>query len=538
MFRPGALCVLLTSHRISILHTLGSGWTMSTFPPPYVPDHVKNIHERFLRHIWSRQYLDESILRTADGRALKILEVGSLNLDGGADFAGAKIKIGGTTYTGDIEIHRNIADWFAHHHQDDPRYNRVILHVVLERSPALMDTTSLSGRKIPVLILSDFLSESIQSIWQKAILDERARRSETIRCFPQNNRVDDMVLRGWLGKLAIERLELKIRRFEERLRDLVYEELMTVRELPRMYGEPPVEGYPEEIPPPVAELTQKDFSRKGLWEQVLYEGLMEGLGYSKNRDPFLRLARSVSLKLLRERRLADDGQKRLAVLFAVAGLLPTIKSVNERDSKTYVRDLVRNWNAVRPSLLVPKLQAADWQFFPTRPGNFPPLRISAANVLIGRILNEELFRSIIQTLKSAEESAEARVQLTNLLSVGVDQFWQRHYGFDRPANRTMVALGLSRINDLMVNTVVPMALLYARIFKDTQVRERTLRFYQSFPSLEENTVTRVIQRQLLRNRVRLDSADKQQGAIQLYRFYCTEDRCTDCEIGKTVFHSN
>ncbi len=501
-----------------------------------MPDHTKNIHERFLRHIWSRQYLEKSRLRTADGRGLKILEVGSLNLDGGADFTGAKIKIGGTTYTGDVEIHRTIADWFVHHHQDDPKYNRVILHVVLERSPANLATTSLSGRKIPVLILSDFLSESIQSVWQKTILDERARRTETIKCFPGNNSASDKVLQGWLKKLAIERLELKMHRFEERLRDLAYEELMAVRELPRTYGDPPVEGYPDEIPPPAPELSQKDFSRKEIWEQVLYEGLMEGLGYSKNRDPFIRLARSASLKLFRDTGIMSDDQKRLSVLFAVAGLLPKIKSVDGREAKEYVRTLVRDWNAMRSSLQVPKLQAADWQFFPTRPGNFPPLRISAANALLGRILNEELFRAVIQSLKSNEEPAEARVQLINLLSPNVDSFWQHHYDFDRPTNRTMVSLGLSRIHDLLVNTVVPLALLYARIFKDTQVRERTLRFYQHFPSLEENTVTRLMQKQLFRDKVRLDSAEKQQGAIQLYRFYCKENRCGDCEVAYEVLH--
>ena len=51
---------------------------------------------------------------------------------------------------------------------------------------------------------------------------------------------------------------------------------MTLREWQRPYGELPSEGEHNEIPP-FLELTQKDFSNKELWEQVLYEGVMEGL---------------------------------------------------------------------------------------------------------------------------------------------------------------------------------------------------------------------------------------------------------------------
>ena len=498
-------------------------------------ERAKNIHERFLRHIWSRQYLDESRLRTSDGRSLKVLEVGTLNLDGGPDFAEAKIKVGSTTFVGDVEIHRTVSDWFSHQHQTDPRYNRVILHVVLDGSPHGLDTTSLSGRTIPILVLSEFLTESIQSIWQRAILDERARRSETIRCFDRNTGVTDQVLAGWLKKLATERLELKIRRFEERLKQLVYEHLMSVREHPKTYGQPSMEGFPDEIPSPFRELTQNDYSRKDLWEQVLYEGLMEGLGYAKNQEPFMQLARSVSLQSIRELDLLHDDTKREALLFAVAGLLPKIKSMRDRDSKEYVRGLIRAWNAMRSTVHVPKLRTSDWQFFPTRPNNFPTLRISAANILIKKILNEDLFRSIIQTLKAADDPERSHTMLTRLLEVESDHFWQFHYDFDQPTRKKMVALGVSRINELLINTVVPVALLYARTFKDSQVRERTLRVFENFPASEDNTLTRLMKRQLLRNKLPLDRASEQQGLIQLYKFYCSENRCGECEIGVAVF---
>ncbi len=210
-----------------------------------------------------------------------------MNSDGGPDFCNAKIKIGGVTYSGDVEIHRTVFEWFQHQHQEDPRYNKVILHVILETTSNTPPTFVLSGRQIPILVLGRFLSDSIQTVWQKAILDERAKKSETIPCFNKNNNLTSEVMDHWLTKLAIERLELKLRRFDERLKQLSNEYRLTLHEWQRPYGEPPTEGEYGEIPPPLPELTQKDFSKKELWEQILYEGVMEGLGYSKNREPFI-----------------------------------------------------------------------------------------------------------------------------------------------------------------------------------------------------------------------------------------------------------
>ncbi len=474
-------------------------------------------------------------MRTSDGRPIKVLETGRLNLDGGPDFCEARIRIAGITFTGDVEIHRTLSDWYSHGHQCDPKYNRVILHVVLDDGTRGVLTKTLSGRAVPVLVLSDFLSEPIQSVWHKAILDERALHAATLRCVDKNTIADDAVINGWLRKLAVERLELKLRRFEERLRELLYERLMTVQEHPRTYGEPPVEGSPDEIPIPLKELSVRDYSNKEVWEQVLYEGILEGLGYSKNRDPFLRLARSVTLSKIRELHLADDEMRRGAVLFAVAGLLPKIKMMTERDSKQYVRTLVRAWHDIRSLVRVPKLQPADWQFFPTRPNNFPTLRIAAANALLSKLLNGELFRAIIQAIKTNENAEQCRTHLNGLLSVRPDDFWTHHYDFDQPSAKPIVALGLSRTQEVIVNTVIPIALLYARTFKDSRVRESVLRLYEIFPPMQENSLTRLVQEQLYHSRRSLNSAALQQGAIQLYKYYCVDGRCGECDVGKIVF---
>lgn len=247
-----------------------------------------NIHERFLRHIWSRQYIQHQALKTADGQDLCVVDVGMLNTDGGPDFRDAVIRLGTVTYHGDIEIHRTIVEWMQHQHQDDPRYNKVILHVVLERATGPAVTLVPSGRSVPVLVLEPFLSESIRTLWQKAILDERVHSHDTIRCCGRNQFISPEVLGGWIRRLAVERLELKLRRFDERLRELAQLRLLAVHDHRDWYGRRRIQGNPDDIPPPQKRLTHRDLAKREFWDQLFYEGLMECLGYSKNQEGFDR----------------------------------------------------------------------------------------------------------------------------------------------------------------------------------------------------------------------------------------------------------
>lgn len=494
-----------------------------------------NIHERFLRHLWSNLYLHQSKLRTADNQSVRVLDVGSLNLDGGPDFLDAKIKIGPVTYCGDVEIHRNAFEWLQHQHQRDPRYNKVILHVVLEADPMQQPILVQSGRTVPLLVLEPFLSQSIRHLWHKTILDERARVSQHIKCYRVNGVVSAELLTGWLRRLSVERLELKLRRFEERVKELAQVRMFTAREPSWLYAGLPTQGNIEDIPPPHVEPTTKDLSDRSIWEQTLYEGLMEALGYSKNREPFTRLARSVTLAAARNFKMENDLESLQALFYGAAGLLPKIGSLREKESKEFVRRLIKRWKELRISFRGPVLHAADWQFFPTRPTNFPTLRLAAASVLLQKFLCEDFFRKAIQSIKLSNDMAMLCEKLRGMLAVKPLPFWSHHYSFDEASQKAVKPLGPERINDMIMNAVVPVALLYARTFKDKTVREQTLRLYETFPPLMENSLTKLMEKQLVKGRFKLDAVGLQQGAIQLYKFYCVEERCAECEVGKMVF---
>ncbi len=501
-----------------------------------------HVPERFLRQIWKHQQFDTSKLFTADREPIEIFSAGTFNSDGGPDFRNARIRIGGIAYRGDVELHQNNDEWTQHTHQLDAKYNSVVLHVVFRKNTSVVPTKTKSKRNIPVLILEQYLTSSFRTLWEKMILDERAERLATIKCFPVNDSIEGTLIRSWLKKLAVERIELKVRRFEERLKELVDEQqLAAVKEQPSYYDEIPLGDNPEDMPMSTQIYVQSDFSKTSLWTQLLYEGMMEALGYSKNQQPCIKVAQNLRLQFLGDLAnspLPAEHIKEIeALLFGVAGLLSSNRNADSQ-SKEYIKKLQQYWKTLRSKYHRAILHEAEWQFFRLRPKNFPTIRLAGAARLIPQLLQKDFFKLIIRTMRADTSGKKRFVSLESLFIVPAIGFWQHHYRFGEVAQRTVNTLiGKSRADDIVLNAVIPICLLYARIFKDKEVRQGTLAVFEECPPLSDNTVTRTIDKQLIKEKLKFDTAMLQQGALQLYKFYCVEERCKECSVGKEAFSS-
>ena len=490
---------------------------------------VIDVPESLLRTIWRRQRFTTTRLTTSAGALVSILSPGTLNTDAGPDFLDARIRVGRVTYSGDIELHRDAASWQSHRHDKDPHYNRVILHVVLTADEPAPVAVTASRRPVPLLILHPFLDPELFSQLQSSLFDDEGQRIHTLPCAPWNKHVPAVTITQLLRRLARDRIEMKLSRLDDRLRQLVNESRKFVREpYPRYYGSP------GEIPPPHAEYTRKDFAPKILWEQLLYEALMESLGYSKNREPFRVLSSSIRLEHLRAHRLSDT-ETMMALLFGAAGLLPSSRGLAEKESRLYVRSLRKRWKELRPLVRVPLVHSGEWMFFRLRPVNFPTARLAAFCYLLPSLFGDESFRQIVSVFKEEPSGASARrKRLHDLFAFEPEGFWRNHYHFRGTRETGRIAIGAGRVDDMIVNAVVPVALLYGRIFADQAVRSGALDLFERMPPLQENSITRAVQRQLPNSSGLPGSALLQQGAIQLYRCYCSQRRCAECAIGKTI----
>ncbi|MDI6767538.1 MAG: DUF2851 family protein [Bacteroidota bacterium] len=500
-----------------------------------------HIPERFLRQLWKHQQFSTRNLRTTDGKSIEIISPGKFNQDGGPDFTGAVIRINGLTYRGEVEIHQRNDEWFQHRHHEDAKYNSVVLHVVLHKEISSTLPTTLSKRTVPVLALDQYLISEYKSIWERMILDERAERLVTIKCFQKNGNIEPTDIKKWLEKLAVERIELKVRRFEERLKEIIDEQRLHIKEPPPRYGDIPFGINPEDLPQPIFKYSKTDFRKIEVWERLLYEGVMEALGYSKNQEPFLKLARnlspnffsdSIDLSLTKDQILHIE-----AILFGAAGFLIVPGKEMDNESKKYLNSLRSIWKEYRKLYRKEFLKESDWQFFRLRPENFPTVRLAGASRFVVKFLQNRILKLIVQITKSTgQDSKDKYSELEQIFTIPADGYWITHFRFGETSKITLKTLiGKSRADEIILNAVIPICLLYARIFKDKDFRTETLKIFDHCPPLSDNTITKIISSQLIRSKFKLSSAKLQQGALQCYKFYCAEEKCGECSVGKLAF---
>ena len=264
---------------------------------------LKQIPESLLTRLWKERASREESLRAANGRRFRVIYPGRVGTTAGPDFRDAVFEEEGVGLVrGDVEVHVRQRDWDAHGHAQDPRYNGVALHVVATMDSAY--STLCCGSRVPVVSLSPLLRghfspRRTRDLWP--LLEARGyTRPDTA------------------GELSV---------------------------LLDRAGDDRFLGTSDAL---LAALTEDDP------EQVLYATLMEALGYSQNREPFLMLADRVPYRLLKRAARGSAPGERLALiqrmLLKAAGFPPCTSEE-------------KGGNQVR------------WHLFRVRPQNHPRRRI-------------------------------------------------------------------------------------------------------------------------------------------------------------------
>ena len=165
------------------------------------------IEEKLIQKIWHNQEFIKENLQTTDGQTIKILNPGNWNLsEEGPDFKDAELSFDGNVISGDIEIHFDEKDWQKHGHDQDPAYEKVILHAILYPAPGTNLSTTASNRrgKIPTLVLLPYLLKSIEEYAEEAAMEKLAGISSSSSIpenFPEDwNEARELAKERWIQK--------------------------------------------------------------------------------------------------------------------------------------------------------------------------------------------------------------------------------------------------------------------------------------------------------------------------------------------------
>ena len=71
------------------------------------------------------------MLQTTTGEPVEVIDAGLPNTNAGPDFFNAKLKIGGTLWVGNIEVHTLASDWMRHGHDKDEHNKNFFESVII-----------------------------------------------------------------------------------------------------------------------------------------------------------------------------------------------------------------------------------------------------------------------------------------------------------------------------------------------------------------------------------------------------------------------
>ena len=289
------------------------------------------IPESAFSDLWERSLDLRPLVTDADGGRYEIAFPGIRNDGPGPDFKGAVFKRGERVVAGDVELHLDPSGWRARGHHADPAFRGVVLQVVLRR--ASPSSSAASDPSAPPTALAAFPPTS----------DANAPAASDRREPPSEDEIERLGTRRFLYKSDGFRAEMDAS------------------------GDP---------------------------DQVIYQAALESLGYSRNRAPFLELAKALPIAELSPLRREPSASARFAVFAALAvagGLESGIPDPSERAQAKRVARRLGVKRRVRPDA---------WSRFRIRPNASPISRLRGGAELIADNLRRGVVRGMLSELES------------------------------------------------------------------------------------------------------------------------------------------
>lgn len=383
--------------------------------------------EHLLHYVWKHKLFPLKVLQTTKGLPVEVIDSGLQNLNAGPDFFNAKLKINGTLWVGNIEIHSHASDWLRHKHNCDKVYDSVILHVVGEADEEIART---NGEQIPQLVLT--CPESVKSHYH-----ELCTADEYPACHPILASLSKLTVHSWLTALQTERLEQKAQLISQRLEHC-----------------------------------------NNNWEDAFFITIARNFGFGLNGDAFETWAGLLPFRAMDKHR--NDLFQIEAFFYGCAGLLEDTFLKKEQEDEYSLR-LCKEFRYLQRKFENNRVMDATlWRFLRLRPENFPHVRLAQLAYLYQK--GDKLFSRLLE--------AETLPEVRELLTTHTSAYWESHFIFGRTSPQKKKPLGERSKNLIIINTVIPFLYTYGLHKADERMCERAGRFLEELKA-EDNHIIRL-----------------------------------------------
>lgn len=424
--------------------------------------------EDLVRYVWKHRLFPLTPLLTTDGQEVEVIHPGMENRSDGPDFFNAKVKIAGTLWVGNVEIHGKASDWLLHGHDINKRYDSVVLHVagMVDREIVRTDGTPIPQLelKVPEHIINNY-----------AELRKTDHYPPCYRVIPE---LGNIVIHSFLSSLLYERLDMRS-----------------------------------------TQIAQRYEAHDKNWDDALFSTIARNFGFGTNGDAFDEWARRMPFRAVDKH--ADNLQQIEALFFGQAGLLeedsvPTYYK-EALASDGYFQTLRREYTFLAHKFDLRPMDYTTWRLLGMRPANFPHVRLAQLAMLY-----HERRISVSKLLAATDKSS-----LTELLRVGTSPYWDTHYTFaSTPSAPTKKRVTDNAVTLLLINSVAPFYYSYGRRKDSEQHCEQAVALLEQLKAENNYIIRGWIDCGLI-----VKHAADSQALIQLKKQYCDRRDCLRCRIG-------
>ena len=264
--------------------------------------------------------------------------------------------------------------------------------------------------------------------------------------------------------------------------------------------------------------------------QTLYSGIMTALGYAWNQEPFRQLAERIPLSVFEPIVRENNQDESLVLLLGIAGLLPSQRPGIEYspfEDYAYIDKYEGVWEGMKR---IDVMAYGDWQPLRVKSSNSPLRRIASMSHLIPRYQVKGLLGGLVELVRDVPME-KACHHLEEGLMAADDGYWSSRYDFGKGYARfSKWLIGQSRAANIVINILLPVVYAWGKDNSQKELSNKAFNIFGAYPALETNTLERHMRAQFGLKGTHVNSAQRQQGLLHLYKKWCTQGRCKECEV--------